>query len=125
MTIYELHKKLNKEHARVLAEAERDKGEYLVNLWGSKPGTNDDWWNSKDFETKEEALACFEKPEDYFKKLEPSDVFIEIDGPDIHQERRIAPDYKEKDDCSDWQREMAMQNGMAFGVQGYNDTYGY
>jgi hypothetical protein len=34
------------------------------------------------------------------------------------------PGYRPEDD-TDWKAEMAMQNGMAFGVDGYNDTHGW
>ena len=95
---------------------------YTVNLWGSKPGTNDDCWMGEDFETLEEALACFENPADTFSDADLVDTsFIEINGPDINQEKRIGPDSKVEDD-GEWNREFAMQNGMAFGIQGYNDA---
>jgi len=103
---------------------ESELGEYIVDVWGSEPFTNDDCWEGKDFKTKEEALAAFDDPGGYGFELDEV-AFVVIDGPDIHKERRIGPDcvYDANDD--DWKREQAVQAGMAFGCEGYNDVYGY
>ena len=104
---------------------------YSVNLWGSNPDetTNDDCWTGADYQTLEEALHVFQNPWDVFNALyyKTDTAYIEIDGPNSHQVRS-NPSYKPRrsdNDTSDWVREMAMQNGMAFGCAGYNDTYGY
>ena len=92
---------------------------FSVNLWGSKPGTNDDCHSGTDHETHEAALAAYNQPR-------PSYIaWIELDGPDVHEERE-NPDYKpsyESDD--DWRREARRQAGMELGPIGYNDYEGY
>ena len=107
------------------ASYEPELKEFVVDVWGSKPFTNDDCWTGYDFGTIEEALDTFENPGE--NSVDLSGVaFIVIDGPGIHKERRVAPDCN-GDDASDddWKREQAMQAGMAFGCAGYNDSYGY
>lgn len=96
---------------------------YSVNHWCSHPDNeNDDCMTGDDFATKEEALA-------FFKQDAKSCyiAFIEIDGPDIYQVR-ANPFYSARqvklDDSLD-RREAAMQAGMAFGCQGYNEAMGY
>jgi len=39
--------------------------------------------------------------------------------------REFLADYNEPDTDDSWRQERAMQAGMAFGVQGYNDVMGY
>lgn len=102
---------------------------YSVNLWGSKPGENDDCWSGYDFKSKEEALAVFERPWGRWKGFDAcrrSTAFIELDGPDIHK-TRANPDFdpNDRDDDDDWRREIAMQQGMAFGCEGYNEVMGW
>ena len=98
---------------------------YSVNLWGSAPHTNDDCHTGKDFQSLAEAIEAFEFPELHFAKLELyGEVHIEIDGSDINNVRVIGTNQA---DCSDedWITEQAQLNGMAFGVAGHNDTFGY
>lgn len=97
---------------------------YAVNYWGSKPGTDDDCWCGYDFESKKEALEQYNAPVEnpYCKD---HTAYIEIDGPGLSLERR-NPDYKKVEDSQDdWKQEAAMQAGMAFGCDGYNDMMGY
>ena len=58
-----------------------------------------------------------------------SDVpFVELDGPGGVYEVKQRPGVKlraKRDHDADWKRERAMQAGMAFGCQGYNDEMGY
>ena len=97
---------------------------FSVNLWGSSPHTNDDCHTGKDFQSLAEAIEAFEYPELHFAKLALyGEVHIEIVGPGINNVRVIGTRRPDCDD--DWARERAMQNGMAFGVAGYNDTFGY
>lgn len=97
---------------------------FSVNLWGSAPHTNDDCHTGMDFQSLAEAIEAFEYPELHFAKLELyGEVHIEIDGPGINNVRVIGTRRPDSDD--DWTREQAIQNGMAFGVAGYNDTFGY
>jgi len=101
---------------------------YSVNLWGSDPQEgNDDCNTGGDYATREEALAVYNNPwSDFNPTFSACTAYIEIDGPDVY-DSRPNPDYAGPtcDDDSDWIEEMARQNGMAFGCQGYNDTYGW
>jgi len=93
---------------------------YSVNFWGSHPDEeNDDCWDASDFESKEEALLCFEHD------ARESVAYIEIDGPDIHDVRKNSAYNPSEDNDDDWKQERAMQAGMAFGCAGYNDAMGY
>lgn len=99
---------------------------YSVNLWGSKPGTNDDCHTGADFATLEEALAVYLTPASHFRAVDVADsAYVEIDGPDFHDERCINPRRKVRDDLSDWRREIAMQAGMGLGIEAYNDEMGF
>lgn len=90
---------------------------YSVNFWGSKPGDNDDCFTGFDFEEKEAALK-------FYAGVHPIHyAWIELDGPDIHEERK-NPHYKRRDD-REWQREIAMEAGMLHGCDAYNDAMGY
>ena len=97
-------------------------GQYSVNTWGSKPGTNDDCWMGIDFASEVGAVECFDNPERFFNLVDVA--FVELDGPGVHKERRVGPD-NGPDDFSDWNREAAIQSGMVFGCAGYNDSYGW
>jgi len=101
---------------------------YHVNLWGSDPSEeNDDCHTGDDFATLAEAEECFREPWKTFQRSYYSSCThtIELDGPDIHLER-LNPGFRpEKDLDADWRREQAMQCGMAFGCEGFNDTMGY
>lgn len=96
--------------------------EYSVLHWGSHPDKdNDDCYVGSDYETKEEALAEF--------RLDASFeiAYIEIDGPDIH-DLRSNPKYSRKEirlDDAAARSEYAMQAGMAFGCDGYNEAMGW
>jgi len=113
---------------------------YSVSLWGSRPGTDDDCWTGLDFETMAEARRCFDEPERFFKSDLSSAAWFALtreyrlngtnysdemgvrenpsyDRARIERERRM---YDEME-----RRERAMQAGMAFGVDGYNDEMGW
>lgn len=109
---------------------------YSVCYWGSHPDEeNDDCHTGEFFDSRDEAVAAF--------KAKPSEVcpciadwepaFIEIDGLEdselaelgIERVRKNPIHRKTKDDDSEWQREQAMQAGMAFGCDGYNEVMGY
>lgn len=102
-------------------------GQFMVNHWGSHPDAgNDDCYCGEDFETLDLAKANYSAEcEDY------SVAFIELNGPGIqlirenenYDRARVARDNARDD--SDWQREQAMQAGMAFGCDGYNDEMGW
>lgn len=98
---------------------------YSVNYWGSHPDLeNDDCFEGEDFGSAEDAIhAYWQNPIDY------SVAFIELDGPGIN-EVRPSPNHNAKQVKRDLldldgQSERAMQAGMAFGCQGYNDEMGY
>jgi len=103
---------------------------YSVNLWGSNPmDDNDDCWTGLDFSTEEEALKCFYNLEDYFNEFDLEGTrYVEcvsnVQGEDLNEVREVEG-YATTADSDDWEREMAMEAAMGFGVDGYNDFYGY
>jgi hypothetical protein len=112
---------------------------YNVDLWGSNPDEtdNDDCWTGESYATKEEAVAAYReivmRPEAPFGRAANANFeFVVIDGPDVHDvtanpdqpsQRRRRRERARED--REWKRERAMQAGMAFGVDGYNDEMGY
>jgi hypothetical protein len=102
---------------------------YSVNHWGSHPDEeNDDCHTGEDFDSLDEALKAYH--------TNPSDrsvAWIEIDGLEdselkklgISRCRKNPKHRKTRDDDSDWKREQAMQAGMAFGCDGYNEAMGW
>jgi hypothetical protein len=101
---------------------------YTVNLWDSHPDENNDDCNTGlDCATLEEAKEAFNNPWEYFNVLyfKTNTMWFILDGPDCYMERK-NPDYKaSKHNNNDWLEEQAMQAGMAFGCDGYNDAKGY
>lgn len=96
---------------------------WAVTQWGSHPDEgNDDCWTGEDFNTEAEARACVER---YL--VNRSVQFVMLEGP--RDEREVTRNKSAKvvrDDGDDeWRRENAMQAGMAFGCDGYNDAMGY
>jgi hypothetical protein len=101
---------------------------FSVNLWGSDPEEeNDDCHTGEDFATLEEAEACFQNPWDTFSKsyYRGCTHTIELDGPEVYKTRLNASFKPSEDNDSAWQREQAMQAGMGFGVEAYNEIMGY
>lgn len=113
---------------------------YSVTLWGSNPDKtdNDDGWTGSDFATCEEALAAYHdvmlRP-DHNKLVKAcwgNWEFVMIDGPDVHkvtanpdQARQARYRHEDARFDAEWRHEQAIQAGMAFGCDGYNDTLGY
>ncbi len=105
---------------------------YSVNLWGSNPEEdNDDLWTGADYATLAEAQAVVADFKAVFPHSADHTLFIEIDGPD-HYSLTKNPrfDFKRHErerarEDREWKREAAMQAGMAFGVDGYNDEMGF
>jgi hypothetical protein len=101
---------------------------HSVNLWGSSPDdNNDDCHTGEEFDSLEKALDCYNNPWKYFKESYYSSCtrYIELDSKSGYMIRE-NPGYKpSKDSCDDWKREQAMQAGMAFGCDGYNEIMGY
>lgn len=103
---------------------------YHVNLWGSKPGENDDCYTGDEFKTLEDAMKVYDDPWSHFGNPRFHDyrvsvAWIELDGPDVHEERRNPEHRESKDDDDAWRREIAMEAGMAFGCAGYNEVMGW
>lgn len=106
------------------------KAEYWVNFWGSDPDAdNDDCWYGNSYATRSEAQAAYDAPvqnarNGYYRAADV--MYVELDGPDINVKRR-NPAYRapKRGQRDDWQAERAMQAGMAFGCDGYNDEMGY
>jgi hypothetical protein len=114
---------------------------YTVTLWGSNPDEtdNDDCWTGDDFATREAAIAVYREVVMFPDASQLARVcgrggweYVLIDGPDTH-ELTQNPD---RSSCERRQRELeqsdraeqserAMQAGMAFGCDGFNDEMGY
>lgn len=94
---------------------------YCVNHWGSHPDDdNDDCWTGWDFATLAEARIKYdEHPKD------PSTRFVELDGPDVNEVRRVPGSKARRSNNDDWKHEIAMQAGMGLGIDAYNDEMGY
>jgi len=99
---------------------------YSVNLWGSDPALdNDDCWTGADFATRKEAEVAYKNPTPHFYAGAMGKVvFVELDGPDVNAKRRVAADRKPVRDLT-WRNEMAMEAGMLYGCDGYNEVMGY
>lgn len=59
-----------------------------------------------------------------FIKFYSKEPYIWLSGPGISLIRQIGPERKPKSDVA-WRQEIAMEAGMAFGCDGYNDAMGY
>lgn len=114
-------------------ERARDKP-YSVNLWGSKPGTDDDCHTGDDFETLEDAMKVYRHPFTHFKgpgnqggeSYYSGELWVELDGPDVHEERQERRGRGKRDNGDEeWRREIANEAGMLHGVQAYNEVMGY
>ncbi len=110
---------------------------YSVTLWGSNPDEtdNDDCWTGDEFLTLGEAVACYREilgggaP---WPSCRRGWEYIMIDGPDFHEvspnpDRRTVLAHRREAARSDaeWRHEQAVQAGMAFGAEGYNDAMGW
>lgn len=130
------------------------KGLYCIYLWGSHPDDDgDDCYTGVEFNTREEAEKVF-RSTDPFEELSethhrnhPDGIgsaqrasqsfgrdfaayyrdtpFLELDGPDIYEVRKLREPKKIPFDDHVWRREQAMQAGMGLGVDAYNDAMGY
>lgn len=117
---------------------------YSINLWSSHPDDNNDDCNTGvDFDTREEAEKVFRSAEPIkalaaivdaeraengcpsFAVYYNETPFIEIDGPDINEVRKLREPKKSRDDDGEWRRERAMQAGMGLGIDAYNEEMGY
>jgi hypothetical protein len=108
--------------------------QFSVLLFGSHPDEeNDDCWSGAEFDTEAEARACLDNPWATFERgyFAASTAFIVLDGaslPDlvIKTNPGFRPNRSPGDRIDgEWKREAAMQAGMVFGCQGYNDEMGW
>lgn len=110
---------------------------YSVDHWGSHPDDgNDDCWRGQDFATLEEAREFFEQDTActgtkwiiLAKELPEGSDGRNVRCFDILDQRR-NPNWTDGSDDEEYERmcrsERAMQAGMAFGCDGYNDEMGY
>jgi len=113
---------------------------FEVNFWGSHPDAgNDDCWIAVDVRSLDEARAFVKNPTfpsyvghpsgtAFFEIVDANgnpadDVRIEVHpNPLFNAAKRDAK--RRADDMMD-RSEFSMQNGMAFGCDGYNDAEGY
>ena len=73
---------------------------YRVNLWGSKPGENDDCWTGDDFACREEAILAYREVVMFPDHSKLAKVcgsrgaweYVMLDGPDAHE---LVPDHDE------------------------------
>ena len=104
---------------------------FSVCLWGSHPDKgNDDCWTGEDYGTLAEAESVLANPWGTFLKSSNNvdTAFFTLEGPGIDRKVVQNPDYnprKRSDDDSAERSERAMQAGMAFGCDGYNDEMGW
>lgn len=112
---------------------------YSVTLWGSNPDEtdNDDCWTGGDYATRDEAVAAYRSvmmfPDQPFGLAAHADFeFVMLDGPDVHDvtanpdqpsQKHRRRDLAQSD--REWRHERAMQAGMAFGCDGWNNEMGY
>ena len=105
---------------------------YTIDFWGSEPCTNDDCWMGEDFADREVAEKTYRE---YCRKMERGEsvdsyvdgctAYIVLAGPDVYEEHKVSTFRPDRGMDDGWSREFAMQNGMAFGCDGYNDAMGY
>lgn len=92
---------------------------YSVLGFGSHPDDdNDDCFTGEDFATLDEARRA------YLAVPVSGVAFVMLDGPDVNEIRQARKVRRRGTDDS-WEREHAMQCGMALGVDGYNDAMGW
>lgn len=108
---------------------------FRINLWTCDPDSDKAQLhgvaNGSDFATLAEAQKVYDNPWRYFTKVNPADIHtvqLDYESKDLIEEsfeyRNKA--YKPSVDNDDaWRREMAMEAGMAFGCNGFNDMMGY
>lgn len=111
---------------------------YSVTYWGSHPyADNDDCETGFDFATLAEAEAQYQDNDPRYQRSGRAIdwTFVMLDGPGVNQVRS-HPMYDEAEDrCrrareiqaerEAERREAAIQAGMAFGCEGYNDEMGW
>lgn len=113
---------------------------HTIILRNSNPSLcNDDLVMSEDFETYADAKSAFDKPSELPQgiqreirsaALQGYELWMELDSENgyeskcICEETERGAEYRRREDEM-WRREQAMEAGMAFGCDGYNDFMGY
>lgn len=102
---------------------------HTVLFFGSHPDLdNDDCWAGADYATYAEALAVYNAPAAHLPKLaqhmrDTEWIMLDsLEGPLLRKNPGFRPSRR---DDSAALSEMAMQAGMAFGCDGYNDAMGW
>ncbi len=96
---------------------------FAVNLWGTHPDCgNDDCCTGDNFDTLAAAVACASNPDAFFPHAKHC-AFIEIVSPEgkLVIERKIPKTKPVEYGC----HEFANLQGMAGGIDAYNDAMGY
>jgi hypothetical protein len=102
---------------------------FWVNYYCSHPDEgNDDCVTGFDFDTLGEAEVMFvlDNPTYNNGKLIRMEhvAYVELDGPGVNLVRENSS-YTPEPESNSWKREIAMQHGMAFGCDGFNEVMGY
>lgn len=106
---------------------------YTISLWSDKPVETDTCFVAEDFATEKEARMGLVDLSATFHGMRKSDLdvpYIMLDGPGLQEiitrpetvKRYERERERHEREC---RNENAMQAGMVFGVQGYNDAMGY
>lgn len=103
--------------------------QYEVNLWGSHPREKqDDCITGVVYDTLEQAMKTFCEPiREFALRTLKYTAYIELKSDDyycVRENPAFVPKVKEERDA-EWDREIAMQAGMAHGVNAYNDAMGW
>lgn len=106
-----------------MADDNKPKGEFSVNLWESHPDNeNDDCSTGADFDTLAEARACVANLGGTFNMVYYSNTpFVELDGPgvhEVHQRPGVAKRARQED------RMDRSEQGMGLGIHAFNEAMG-
>ena len=116
---------------------------FSILFWGSDPALSkpepgfededydEDCWKGRDYATEAAARAAFVEAVTVGGSFEVA--YVELVGPGGISEVGRNPKFdaarvereRGRDEDAVWRREIAMEAGMAFGVDGYNDAMGY
>jgi predicted RNA-binding protein with PUA domain len=111
---------------------------HTILLLNSNPGfdNENEIVMSEEFEAYADAKSAYEnfdllpqgmQSEIRSAKIQGYELWIELDSDKGYECKRICEEtaeYRRREDAA-WRSEQAMQAGMAFGCQGYNDFMGY
>jgi hypothetical protein len=102
-----------------------------VSLWLTHPDLgNDDCMTAEDFATEAEARAALADLDAYCGVAHSDCAFVEVDGPggcEVIERPGVAARARREAarDAQLERSEAAVQAGMAFGVEAYNDAMGW